>query len=303
MKNIILLGLIMLIGLSAAYQQSTTVDVGDSISAGQASDQTEAEELLGQAEDEIGAGESQGNDMSQARTHYDIAQRAYSEGDYEAAKVHAQESVNAAVQAGAYVEETGPETEPSGAVIQEQVQTGKEKGTSAQIQAMVQEQQGGAIAIPQGEVVQIMAQNRMVQVDNESIPLNSTLRLKLMVQNQEHVLAFNGSGGNEIEIEEQGVKVRTRENLMLSNNQMVAGDANILIFPGAIQQKLKLNNMEQARLHVENGVPYYQVNGTKTGKLLGLIDVELQVQAQIQAQNGNVENEQGPWWAFLVTSQ
>ena len=302
MKNIILLGLIMFIGLSAAYQQSTTVDVGGSIGATQTSDQDEAEQLFEQAENQISAGESQGNDMSQVQIHYNMAQNAYDEGDYAAAKVHAQEAVNAAVQAGTYVEETDePEAEQGeAAVIQTQT---KNQGTSAQVQAMVQEQHGEPVQVQQGEVVEIQAQNKIVQVDNESIPLNSTIRLKLMVQNHEHVLAFNGSGQNEIEIEEQGAKVRTRENLMLSSNQMVAGNANVVVLPGEIQQKLELNNMEQARLYVQNGIPYYEVNGTKSGKLLGLIDVELQVQAQIQAQNGNIEKEQGPWWAFLVTSQ
>lgn len=303
MKNIVLFGLIMLIGLSAAYQQSTIVDVGGSIGATQTSDQDEAEELLNQAWNHIQEGHSQGKDMNQAQTNYDIAQRAYEEEDYEAAKVHAQEAVNAAVQAGAYVEETDePEAEDEPMVIQQQTQT-KNQGTSAQIQAMVQKQEGEPVQMQQDEVVQIQAQNRIVQVDNETIPLNSTIRLKLMVQNQEHVLAFNGSGANEIEIEEQGVRVRTRENLMLSSNQMVAGNANVLITPAGIQEKLKLKSMDQARLYVQDGTPYYGVNGTKQGKLLWVMDVEIPLQTQINAQSGNIQNQQGPWWAFLVTSQ
>ncbi len=193
-----------------------------------------------------------------------------------------------------------------GAMVQEQEQTqaGNGLGISAQVHAIIQERRGGTLEVPQGQVVRIVAQNRVVEVDNETIPLNATLRVRLRVQEQEHVLAFNGTEEEEeIEVEEEGTRVRTRETLHIRNQEFLAGDANVTVLPAEIQDRVRLKKMDHVRLYVQNGNPYYEVNGTKAGKLLWLFDVDVPVQAQVHAQTGNLEKEQGPWWAFLVAYQ
>jgi len=186
----------------------------------------------------------------------------------------------------------------------EQVHAGNGQGISAQVHAIIQERKEGTLEVPQGQVVRIVAQNRVIEVENETIPLNATLRVRLRVQEQEHVLAFNGTEEEEeIEIEEEGTRVRTRETLHIGNQEFLAGDVNVTVLPAGIQEKLKFKNMEHVRLYVQNGNPYYEVNGTKAGKLLWLFDVDVPVQAQLHAQDGKIEKEQGPWWAFLVAYQ
>lgn len=305
MKKIFLLGLFLLAGLAAAQQTGTTVEVGESLSVGAGNQaQAEAEGLLEEAEDNILAGESEGKNMDQARTHYEIAQGAYDEGDYEAAKVHAEEAVNAAVQAGAYTEEVDTETGQQQIQVQVQAGDGNGQGISAQVHSIIQERKGGTLEVPQGQMVRVVAQNRMIEVDNESIPLNATLRVRLRVQEKEHVLAFNASDEDEeIEIEEEGAKVKTKETLQIGEREMLAGGVNVTVLPAAVQEKVMLRKMDHVRLYVQNGNPYYDVSGTKAGKLLWLFDVEVPVQAQVHAQSGEVVQQQGPWWAFLVASE
>lgn len=181
-----------------------------------------------------------------------------------------------------------------------------QEGIAAQVHTIIQERKGGTLDVPQGQIVRIVAQNREIYVGNESIPLNATLRVRLRIQDQEHVLAFNSSeDDDEIEIEENGTRVKTRETLRLTNQEMLAGEnqTGVLVTPAQIKDRTRLKNLERIQLHVENGNPYYEVNGTKPGKFLGLFDVELPIQARIHAQTGVVEKEQGPWWAFLVATE
>ncbi len=180
---------------------------------------------------------------------------------------------------------------------------GSGQGISAQVHSIIQERKGGTLDVPQGQMVRIVAQNRVIEVDNETIPLNATLRIRLRVQEQEHVLAFNSSDEEEeIEVEEDGTRVRTKETLQIRNRELLAGGTNVTVLPAEIQERIRFKKMDHVRLYVQNGNPYYEVNGTKAGKLLGLFDVEMPVQAQVHAQNGTVERESGPWWAFLVFS-
>lgn len=180
------------------------------------------------------------------------------------------------------------------------------RGIAVQVHAIIQERKGGTLDVPQGQIVRIVAQNREIYVDNETIPLNATLRVRLKVRDKEHVLAFNSTEDEEeIEIEENGTKVKTKENLKITNQEMFAGDneTEVLITPAEIKERARLKNLERILLHVEGKNPYYDVNGTKKGKLLGIFDVELPIQARINAQTGDVEKEQGPWWSFLVATE
>ncbi len=186
----------------------------------------------------------------------------------------------------------------------EQEHAGEGQGISAQVHQIIQYRKNDTLDVPQGQVVRIVAQNRVVEVDNESIPLNATLRVRLRVQEQEHVLAFNGTEEEEeIEVEEEGTRVRTKETLQIRNREMLVGGVNVTVLPAEIQERIRLKKMDHVRLYVQNGNPYYDVNGTKAGKLLWLFDVDVPVQAQVHAQTGNVEKQQGPWWAFIVAYQ
>ncbi len=45
----------------------------------------------------------------------------------------------------------------------------------------------------------------------------------------------------------------------------------------------------------------YEVKAQKQVKVLGLFKTQMQVQAQVNAENGEIIKTEKPWWAFLVT--
>jgi|GEM_PF-2970662 len=204
-----------------------------------------------------------------------------------------------------YGNEAGNSDDKPGEQEREREQEHMEEGIAAQVHAIIQERKGGTLDVPQGQMVRIVAQNREIYAGNETIPLNATLRVRLMIQEREHVLAFNSSEDDGVEIEENGIKVMTRETLRLTNQEMFAGDneTEVTVMPAQLKNRTRLKNLERIQLHVENKTPYYELNGTKAGKLFGLFDVELPIQARVHAQTGVLEEEHGPWWSFLVGTE
>ncbi len=181
---------------------------------------------------------------------------------------------------------------------------GEGQGIATQVHQIIQYRKNDTLDVPQGQVVSIVAQNRIIEVENETIPLNATLRVRLRVEDEEHVLAFNGTEEEEeIEVEEKGTRVRTKETLQIRNREMLVGGVKVTVLPSEIQERTRLKKMDHVRLYVQNGNPYYDVNGTKVGKLLWLFDVDVPIQAQVHAQTGKVEKQQGPWWTFIVAYQ
>ena len=45
----------------------------------------------------------------------------------------------------------------------------------------------------------------------------------------------------------------------------------------------------------------YEIKTQKQARVLGLFQVKMQVQAQVDAENGEVIQTNKPWWAFLAT--
>ncbi len=178
-------------------------------------------------------------------------------------------------------------------------------GIAVQVREVIQERKNGTIEVPQGQLVRIIAQNRVVTAGNESIPLSEQLRVQLNIKNRTHVLGFNSTEEDEVEIEDSGVKVRTRENITLSDDEISVGKnkSKVLIMPSVVPEKIQLRTMESAVLHVVDDTPVYDVNGTRGAKVLWLFDAEMPVQARINAQNGDVIGEDKPWWGVFVTSE
>ena len=177
-------------------------------------------------------------------------------------------------------------------------------GIATQVHEIIEQRKSGALEIPQGQVVSIIAQTHVINSENETIPLNVTIPIRVKVGEREHLLKINSTKEEEIEIEENGTIVRTRETVRLFNDRMLIGENEtaVTITPAQIHERIRLRRMDAVQLTVENGNPYYEINGRRAGKLLWLFDVELPIQARVHAQSGVVEREQGPWWAFLVTT-
>jgi hypothetical protein len=137
---------------------------------------------------------------------------------------------------------------------------------------------------------------------------------KLQIQKQEgnkmQLQAGNMVANTNMEMTQEQVGNQTRLRVKLSNG----ANAEVKIMPDAASVKA----MEQLRLNVcseenacqmelkevgqgEQMTAAYEVKAQKKAKLFGFIDVDMDVDAQINAESGEIIRSGKPWWAFLAT--
>ena len=107
-------------------------------------------------------------------------------------------------------------------------------------------------------------------------------------------------------IEANGIKVKANTRVRVEGNVMVSERSGkpIRVDPVQVVEQVKnqirVQNVEDVEL-VDNGQgPVYVVKAKKEARLLGIIPVDLTVDAEINAENGAVVAVKQPWWAFLA---
>jgi hypothetical protein len=170
--------------------------------------------------------------------------------------------------------------------IQEQNQ-----GQESQIQNKVQTQskvKSGSYTTENGKQIQVQTQsNNKVQLKSGLVSADTSLE---MVQEQS--------------------QEKTKLKVKLSNGK----DSEIKVMPDTASQKamekLKMNvcseenNCQIELKEVGQGEQVkavYEVKVQKQAKVLGLFKTKMQVQAQVDAENGEIIQSNKPWWAFLAS--
>ena len=137
----------------------------------------------------------------------------------------------------------------------------------------------------------------MVIVRIEIETKGGDIKIKRMIE-------VKGTGiKSELEIierfDEDGVQLRAN----LSSGE----EQNINVLPDEASQIvleiLRINNFSIELREVGEGddvKAVYLAEGNKSGKLLGLFDVNLAVEVQIDSETGDIIRYSEPWWAFLV---
>jgi ribosome-associated translation inhibitor RaiA len=152
--------------------------------------------------------------------------------------------------------------------------------------------------------------------DNASENMQIGTQIKEQVQAQIKQLTEN-----KMQIQNQNVTANTDMELTQEQNQIRAQlsngkYANIMVMPDVASDIA----MERLRLRVcseENNCTIelketgqgnetkamYEVKAEKKARLFGLIQMKMQVKAQVNAENGEVMKEERPWWAFLAIEE
>ena len=112
------------------------------------------------------------------------------------------------------------------------------------------------------------------------------------------------------ELTQTTTQSRTQLKMSLSNGQK----SEIKIMPDTASetalQKLRLKNCDESNnctielKEVAQGKELkaaYEIKAQRQSKVLGMFQAEMQVRAQIDAENGEVIRTKKPWWAFLAT--
>jgi len=78
------------------------------------------------------------------------------------------------------------------------------------------------------------------------------------------------------------------------------GDKRITVTADDAAKTAGITVVKQVDIKEENATPIYSVNGTQEAKLLFIIPVSMDIQAKVNAQNGNIISLAKPWWSILV---
>lgn len=160
----------------------------------------------------------------------------------------------------------------------------------------------------QGE--QVRAQTKAQVMAGELMNENGK---QMSFENQGEGLKFqvgNAFAHTNMELMQEQVQNKTRLKVKLSNGK----DSEIKVMPDTASEKA----LERLRLKVcseENGCQIelkevgqgeearaaYEVQAQKQARFLGLFKTQMQVQAQVDAENGEVIQSKKPWWAFLAS--
>ncbi len=186
--------------------------------------------------------------------------------------------------------------------------TGQGLETSAEVATMNQgeEQQ---VQAQQREQVQARQQLHSGEYTTEN---GKRLQVQQASQNRMQLMSGNAEATSSLEMTQEQVRARTRLHAKLSNGR----NAEIKVMPDAASEKAR----ERLRLKVcsvENGCSIelkevgkgeqvraaYEVQAQKQAKFLGLFGTRMQVQAQVDAENGEVIQAKKPWWAFLASEE
>lgn len=144
----------------------------------------------------------------------------------------------------------------------------------------------GSYTLENGKKIQIQERsNNKLQLKFNEVSAETAME---MVQEQEKLKVKLSNGKNsEVKVMPETASERALERLRLK----VCSEENNC----SIELK-EVGQGEQVRAA-------YEVKAEKQAKVLGLFKARMQVQAQIDAENGEVIKARKPWWAFLASEE
>jgi hypothetical protein len=182
---------------------------------------------------------------------------------------------------------TNSETQNEGVddSLQNQVQVNAGSGNGVQTQAQIQIQTGN-YSNQDGEQMQIQSGEEK----------GTTLRVRDI------------EAHSSMNITQEQVQNRTKLQVKLSNGL----NAEVKIMPNTASEtalaklgaKCEINNCTMELREVGTGNQTrvaYEIKTQKQSKVLGLFRAQMEVQVQVDAENGEIIQTKKPWWAFLAT--
>jgi len=155
--------------------------------------------------------------------------------------------------------------------------------TSLQNQAQVQ---SGTYANENGQQMQIQAgEGNQVRLQSEGVEANSNMIMTREQAQDKTKLMVHLSNGMNSEVK---IMPNTASETALARLGAKCEDRNCTI------ELKEVGTGNQTRAA-------YEIKTQKQSKILGLFQAKMQVQAQVDAENGEVIQTKKPWWAFLAT--
>ncbi|MEM5815863.1 MAG: hypothetical protein QXL14_02330 [Candidatus Aenigmatarchaeota archaeon] len=107
--------------------------------------------------------------------------------------------------------------------------------------------------------------------------------------------------GDNVTINVEGFVVRTRLNLRIRENRIEDTETNktLNITPEKIRERVR-ERIRETVLERRGNLLVYSVDAEKSGRILGIVPVNVNLRYEISAENGETISVARPWWSFLV---
>jgi len=148
----------------------------------------------------------------------------------------------------------------------------------------------------------------MAQVGMHTGPQGQIMKLERL-QNKFKLKAGNFSADCDCNLTQEQVQNKTRLYAGLSNGR----NAEVKIMPDRASEtalaRLRLKLCENCSLELKEvgkgneSKLAYELKTQKKAKFLGIFRTRMQVQAQVNAENGEVIQVNKPWWSFLASEE
>lgn len=155
---------------------------------------------------------------------------------------------------------------------------------------------------------ELIGQRMMAQVGEHNGPQGQQMNLE-RIQNKFRLRTGNISADCDCNLTQEQDQNRTRFYTGLSNGR----NAEIKIMPDTASEtalaRLRLKLCENCTIELkETGKGNesrltYELKTQKRARFLGLFRTRMQVQAQVDAENGEVIQVKRPWWSFLASEE
>jgi len=158
---------------------------------------------------------------------------------------------------------------------------------------LIQERNRIRVQEMQGVVSQVKVRTSEIEVDGVLVPVQETKRLTAAVNGNEIEVE---TSSEEVKIVDSGVEATTEE-VVFEDEKIKVNGKEIKVLPAQVQNKVN-GDIQEMKLTSE---AVYEVTSVKESKMLWVVPAQVQIQSQVNAENGELLSEEKPWWNFLVT--
>jgi len=192
-----------------------------------------------------------------------------------------------------------------------QIQANAQSKNNSQNQSISQYQKGNLTQAQVGKITQSKNQLK-IQAQNQECPSNcscngSTIKCQLQNQTKEMTIRAGNSGNTIIQV--KNTNASTQVQLYKSEGKVYGtfknNETKEIILPDEIKAKIEARLRKRVRLQNENMTlnenGEYQIRAEKQARLFWVIPVKEIVNAQVDAETGEIIRQRTSWWGFLAS--
>ena len=121
-------------------------------------------------------------------------------------------------------------------------------------------------------------------------------------------ISLSKTGTDKTSIQSGNVEVVTSEKVSVTNSKLVmetlsGSTKEINVMPEEVSAILGTSSIATTELKEESEKAIYSVSGTKSAKVIAIFPVEMNIQAKVSAETGEIISIEKPWWSFLAKEE